>query len=62
MSRSAMNQFSNVLGEPHRLWYDLQLTIGFGSLWADAVRFLASLPLARSYYYPATACSIVLPV
>jgi len=61
MSRSVMHQFSNALGEPHRLWYELQLSIGFGSLRADAIRFLASLSLARSYYYPATACSIALP-
>ena len=48
-----MHRFSNLLGEPRRLWYDLHLTTGCGSLRADVVRFLlASLPNSRSYHFP----------
>jgi len=48
-----MHRFSNALGEHCRLWYDLQLTTGCGSLWADAVRFLLILELSLPMLLPA---------
>ena len=48
-----MHRFSNTLGEPRHLWYDLHLTTGCGSLRAEAIRFLlAILPHSRSYHCP----------